>query len=56
MFVIINSTTTRWIKSEWRTIQKRGCNAERYYKIVRDFFKASANVRDRKSTGSLHVL
>ena len=34
----------RWLMTEWRTIQKRNYNAERYYKIVRDFFKASANV------------
>lgn len=34
----------RWIMSEWRTIQKRNYTADRYYKIVRDFFKAAANV------------
>jgi DGQHR domain-containing protein len=34
----------RWLMTEWRTIQKRNYNAERYYRIVRDFFKASANV------------
>ena len=34
----------RWLMTEWRTIQKRNYNAERYYRIVRDFFKAAANV------------
>jgi DGQHR domain-containing protein len=34
----------RWLMSEWRTIQKRNYTADRYYKIVRDFFKAAANV------------
>lgn len=34
----------RWVTSEWRTIQKRNYNAERYYKIMRDFFRAASNV------------
>ena len=37
----------RWVKTSWRTIEKEGTDrraAARYYEIVRDFLKASAEV------------
>jgi DGQHR domain-containing protein len=34
----------RWVSGDWRTIQKKNYTADRYYRIIRDFFKAAANV------------
>jgi DGQHR domain-containing protein len=34
----------RWVETDWRTIERRGYKADRYYAVIRDFFKAAERV------------
>jgi DGQHR domain-containing protein len=34
----------RWVETDWRTIERRGWKADRYYAVIRDFFKAAERV------------
>jgi hypothetical protein len=34
----------RWVEQDWRTIERRGTKADRYYAVIRDFFKAAERV------------
>ncbi|MGH7466876.1 MAG: DGQHR domain-containing protein [Longimicrobiales bacterium] len=34
----------KWVDQDWRTIERRGYRADRYYAVVRDFFKAAERV------------
>lgn len=31
----------RWVETDWKMIERRGWRSERYYHVVRDFFKAA---------------
>jgi DGQHR domain-containing protein len=34
----------RWVEQDWRTIERRGYRPDRYYAVIRDFFKAAERV------------
>ena len=34
----------RWVELDWKIIERRGWRADRYYQVVRDFFKAAEKV------------
>ena len=34
----------RWVEQDWKTIDRRGWRSDRYYAVIRDFFKAAERV------------